>query len=408
MPGARGAVGIAVVVHTARASVDPPKWILGAPKQSCTDVCESVGRHCIGGYWPTDTRKLLNVSILAGGGVSDCVDAEYSDRKYAPAILGASCFYQPNQLVIECSLEPLEAEKRFCPCGTKAPQFMLAGVNMSCTEHCQSHGGVCSSDPGLWPINKTGVEQLAKPLGMACQFFNDQRDAVRSEPFHAPSINGDHCFFPQANNLVSCDASQSMVRRFCPCLGASMYATASHSHSGNSGSGMRGDRGTWPSSRSSDGVGQGGCRNGGFMKGEGTGGSKKLVPGGTRATSNGECRERVVQYCPDATGATFNHDSSDCWCEVGMTGYVATEGNSVCWFTDGTITTGGGSLIRRFIAGDVIFAGASSSTICACLVVAALASIAVVRLVQRRGAWQSDQALGGDASGALVRFEEAE
>lgn len=140
------------------------------------------------------------------------------------------------------------------------------------------------------------------------------------------------------------------------------------------------------------------------MKGEGTGGSKKLVPGGTRAVTNEQCRDRVTQYCPDANGATFNHESSDCWCEVGMTGYAATSANSVCWFTDGTITTGGGPLIGRYAMGETLFAGASSSIMCACLLAMVLGAVATVRLVQWRGA-RSHQAIDSDASGALFRLE---
>lgn len=386
MPSFSHTLGIGIVITSANAAVEHPSWILGSKGKNCNDICTSAGRHCIGGYWPTDTRTLLNISITAGNGVSGCVHALRSDTfNYAPTNEQGSCFYAPNPKTIACDATPPSTHQRYCPCSTSAPQIMLSGVNMSCTAFCKTRGGVCSSDPGLWPTTAAAVQAMAQPLGMSC---TGGQTAVSSQPFHAPSIMGDTCYYPQAASLASCSASKKLHRRFCPCLGASLYDTPT--------------RGS--SNKPSSGHGHG-CRYGGFKVGEGTGGTKRLVPGGTRANNNEDCRQRVAQYCQDANGATFNHATGDCWCEIGMQGYHTTPGNSVCWFTDGTITSGSGSLIGRFSLGRAILAGASPSTVGASLLaVAAGVSLLALGLVRwRRGG--REQALDGEVLVHLEAFD---
>jgi len=149
--------------------------------------------------------------------------------------------------------------------------------------------------------------------------------------------------------------------------------------------------------------GQGGCRFGGFKMGMGQGGSRREVPG---VTSKEQCRERVLQYVPEAQGATFQFSTSTCWAEIGMTSYSWMDDYTVCWFTDGTITAGAGAVIGGYSAGEILVAGASTPTTGAAVLAAAFGAVAVLGLVGWRFA-RRDQA-AGEASSALVQLEEAD
>jgi len=391
----RSTVGTAAaLVYTAHAAVEPPQWILGAAQQACSAVCAASGLHCIGGdWWPTNTIRLLKTSQDAGNGVSGCKDAIRRDYKYAPSKVDGECFYQPDQSKIECNAAPPSNTQRYCPCGKAAPQFMLADANISCTDYCAARGGVCSSDPGEFPTTAPTLAEMVAPLGMSCS----SSTAVSTEPFHAPSINGDHCYFPQAATLTRCDAKMPMHRRFCPCLGASYFGGSTVDEGSRTGH---------ISSRLSGHThGQGGCRFGGFKMGMGTGGSRREVPG---ALDKDQCRERVLEYCPEASGATFQFSTKTCWCEIGMSSYATMDDYTVCWFTDGTITSGAGSILGGYSAGESVVAGASTSTIgAAMLVAAASGAVAVLGLVGWRFA-RRDQAASGEASSALCQLEEAD
>merc|ERR1712051_606184 len=85
--------------------------------------------------------------------------------------------------------------------------------------------------------------------------------------------------------------------------------------------------------------------------------------------------DRVLQHCPDAEGATFNSHSGDCWCEIGMTGFTHTAGNTVCWFTDGRVTVGSGRLINRSEDIPVVLASSKMSYMLAACGLAALLAI---------------------------------
>lgn len=69
-----------------------------------------------------------------------------------------------------------------------------------------------------------------------------------------------------------------------------------------------------------------------------------------------------------------------------MTGYARTQGNSVCWFTDGTITTGSGNLVRKYLMGEHILAGVSSTTIGATALAAITGLVAIFRVAKWRDA----------------------
>lgn len=394
----RAAVGTASLLLTTHAHVDPPEWILGEATKPCTEVCQAKSKHCIGGYWPTDIRSLLNVSLQAAGsgGPSLCVEAEMSEtHKFAPALMDSNgmCIYRDNEAEIKCgaNTQSLTNARRYCPCSKSAPQFMLAGAGESCEDFCSARHGICSSDASLWPDSVDKMKELAKPLGQFCR--TAQQLTNGDKVFHAPSIKGDLCYFPAAS-LTSCSAKLPEYRRFCPCLGARLYeAPAPQTTNNNGRSGTFGGH-----------QGHGGCRYGGFKIGEGTGGEKKLVPQ-PMPQNNDECRLRVASFCPEANGATFSHRTGDCWCEIGMTGYMHTDGNSVCWFTDGTLTAGSGSLIGRFSISKGLVAGASNSALAGSVLAVASSALAVLGLVRWR--IRREEAMEGEAS-ALTQLEAAD
>lgn len=352
---------VVALCASAHANVVPPTWHLGKPGQTCTHACDSLGLTCVGGYWPGNTKDLLQRSKEANHGWSPCVDLirETLPRvDFAPSVANASwqCFYQPKTEKIRCSATPPTFQQRYCPCSTQTPQFKLGGVNESCTNFCARRGGICSSDSGLWPTDLGLLKEIIQPLGQSCS----TNQSVNTTPFHAPSIAGDTCYWPADRRFVSCSSERTNTRRVCPCLGAKDYDVSPGSNgmgnnNGNNGNGNGNSGYSHSGTRS-----RGECRGGGFRMGEGTGGTKKLVPGGLQARNNTECRDLVLQYCPEAEGATFNSHSRDCKCEIGMTGFIHTAGNTVCWFTDGRVTVGSGSLINR--AEVIPVAQASSRT----------------------------------------------
>jgi hypothetical protein len=342
---------VVALLAGADATVEYPKWILGVAAKSCAETCAANQRHCIGGYWPTDVRMVLNISAKSGSSTT-CVDVKRqlttNTFNYPPAIKPATgeCQYQPSIAYITCAAAPPTGWQRYCPCSTLAPQFMVAGEGQSCDVFCRSRGGVCSGDAGLWPTDQAGVIAMAQPLGMSCA---GTVNPVSTPPYHAPSINGDQCYRPEDNGKVSCSAAVAAYRRFCPCLGASMFAQSSTSGGGSgSTSGTGTNSGNAQNSRFPGRGGQGPCRGGSFKIGEGTGGTKRRVPGGLQVQNETECRQRVNQYCPEANGATYNHASKDCWCEIDMTGYTRTVGNTVCWFTSGVTTVGSTGVMSAF------------------------------------------------------------
>lgn len=394
------AIILATALVSAQAAVQPPKWVTGEAGKNCEEVCQAEDLHCIGGYWPANARTLLSITALASKeGASECVavtKAKQSKFPESPFIQDATktCYYQSEINIIGCQSQPPNDPsapvRRFCPCSQQAPQFILADIGKSCTDFCRSRGGACGSDPGLWPTDEAAVKAKLQPLGMTCSGGTP----ISTVPFHAPSISGDNCYWPANTADTSCDASQSDYRRLCPCLGASLYAT-----SGSSGSqSSSGSQGSSQGSQRSD----GNCRGGTFKIGKGTGGTRKLVPGGTRAHNSGECKQRVLQYCPGATGATYNHQNSECWCENGMTGYSYTQGYSVCWFSDGTQTSGNGDLISTYgqFDGNNLATGMTTSIGAACAFVAIGIALSL-RLVQWGSARPHDQVASGEA--VLVR-----
>merc|ERR1719270_163775 len=296
---------------------------------------------------------------------------------------------------IACDETPVPATtQRFCPCGKEPAQFILADMGRSCTNFCKSRGGECGSDPGLWPMDFAAMKARLQPLGMKCA-DPGSRVINPGEEEHAPSISGDECVWPQNTAGTSCGDSMQNYRRLCPCLGASLYATSGSSGSQSSSSSQGSSQG---SSQRTD----GNCRDGTFKIGKGTGGTRKLVPGGTRAHNSGECKQNVIQYCPGATGATYNHQNSECWCENGMTGYTNIQGYSVCWFSDGTRTSGSGDLISTYgqFDGINLATGTTTSIGAACALVAFGIALSL-RLVQWGSARPHDQVASGEA--VLVR-----
>lgn len=86
-----------------------------------------------------------------------------------------------------------------------------------------------------------------------------------------------------------------------------------------------------------------------------------------------------------------------------MTGYSETPGNDVCWFTDGAMTVGSGSLISRFSLTSTNLAAAPATT---SGLFALMVSVAAAALLVRqwRHVGRSDQADGG----VLEHLEQSE
>merc|ERR1711860_343154 len=78
-----------------------------------------------------------------------------------------------------------------------------------------------------------------------------------------------------------------------------------------------------------------------------------------------QCKQAVTQHCPDANGVTYSSGLGECWCNRGMTGYIAEPTLRTCWFE------GGASHTRLWSWTDVSLQNNPDSLVLGCALVGA-------------------------------------
>jgi len=216
-------------------------WYLGYGGASCHDACAGFDMTCVPAKLPRDIIEMQSVTMQSHLACANIQKVTTNSMEaFAPAFTPPTsaghngiCYYPKGTDMgtghLDCAAAPPTCTtgsgncaesmmQRFCACSeVKGIQWLLGNEGANCDATCRDRGGMCdNAGTDTWPDDRAGLAKAALSAGVHCSSHSfGTSDA-------SPSIgNSGACHWRSNNAIPTCSASDSGVRRLCPCYDVS-------------------------------------------------------------------------------------------------------------------------------------------------------------------------------------------